>query len=105
MVLQFHTTLSKIDPSLKRRSSAFSPQKLRNWVAFEISLAGGPWSTKRRLDSGSTKRPMVRVVGECVGEEEIGKEVLGEDAIEIKVTRDVNAVWRIEVVRHREVNA
>ena len=96
MALQFQTTLSRILPSLKRRSSAFSPQKLRNWVAWANSLAGGPWSTRRRLDSGSISSPIVRAVGEDVGEDVNAKET-GEEETEIKVTRVVKAVWRIEI--------
>lgn len=105
MALPFQTTLSRILPSLKRRSSAFSPQKLRNWVALVDSLAGGPWSTRRRLDSGSISSPIVRAVGEVVGEELVAKEETGGEVTEIKVTRVVKAVWRIEVVRDIAVNA
>lgn len=69
------------------------------------SLAGGPWSTRRRLDSGSISSPIVRVVGELGGEEVIAKDKLGDEATEIKVTRVVKAVWRIDVVREIAVNA
>ena len=84
---------------MKRRSSAFSPQKDRNWVAFWVSLAGGPWSTRRRLDSGSIKRPIIRVAGVRMGEEDIEKVELGQEVTESSVTRVVRAVWRMEVVR------
>ena len=47
---------------------------------------------------------MVKVVGGWVGEEESENEVVEEEVIEIKATRDVKAVRRIEVVRVREVN-
>lgn len=90
---------------MKRRSSAFSPQKVRNWDAFAVSLAGGPWSTSRRLDSGSIRRPMVRVVGAWVRAEESEKDTLGEEVTDIRVTRVVRAVCRIDVVPVREVKA
>jgi len=94
-----------MDASLKRRSSAFSPQKVRNWDAFAASLAGGPWSTRRRLDSGSIRRPMVKVVGVWVGAEASEKDTMGGEVTDIRVTRVVRAVCRIDVVPVREVKA
>lgn len=67
--LHAHRTLSRMEPSLKRRSSAFSPQKERKAVAAGWSLAGGPWSTNRREDSGSMRKPRVSVVGVWGGED------------------------------------
>src|ERR1700712_4991534 len=42
-------------PSLKRRSSAFSPQNFWNLAAFFLSSAAGPWSTRRPMFAGSNR--------------------------------------------------
>lgn len=56
-----HSTHSRILPSLKRRSSAFSPQNWRNLAASFCSSAGGPCSIWRVMWVSSKMMPTVMV--------------------------------------------
>lgn len=73
-------------------------------MAAVVSLAGGPWSTRRRLCSGSIKRPIVKVMGSEDLVDDIEKAVLSEALMEMLLTRLVSARSNIEVVRLIEEN-
>ena len=60
-----------------------------------MSLAGGPWSTRRREDSGSMRKPTVSIVGSEGEWEFIGNSGFEGEVIEMRVTRLVSAVCRI----------
>lgn len=74
-------------------------------MAPVVSLAGGPWSTRRRLCSGSIKRPIVKVTGSEGLVDVIEKLVLSEAVIEMLLTRLVRARCKIELVALIEENA
>jgi hypothetical protein len=73
-------------------------------LAATVSCAGGPWSTRRRLFSGSIRRPRVNVVVAVGVVEEMGYGEVEDEVSEICVTRVVRARWRIDVVRFMEEN-
>jgi hypothetical protein len=73
-------------------------------VAAAVSLAGGPWSTRRRLCSGSTRSPIVRFAGSEGLNDEMECDVLSAAVMEMMLMRVVRARCKIDVVRLSDEN-